>query len=392
MPKLKKMKVTNQPNQIMKICLLWAMIILFLFSFIGFISTINPTQRTSTALLSNFTSQWHDSLFLYIFAMEDTQFGLAHKDEVQPIQWTDLLFQLATNIKPNDARSLLGRELPGFYGYDQKIIVAREGTNYANLPIESSPPLEVVLEQRDATTDEEDAVTDLPDSEERESIVDDRKVVFLYNTHNRESFLPHLENAEHPNDAFHPEVNVTMVSERLKESLAVKGIGTLVDRTDFTDVLHENNWEYWQSYQASRPIIEEALATNNDLRYVFDIHRDSRRREDTTTEINGTSYASFFFVIGADFQGNEKNIALATKLHEMLEEQYPGISRGVVQMGGSGRDGVYNQNLAENAILIEFGGVDNTLSELYRSADVFAEIFSDYYWDAEAVQGNEISE
>jgi len=35
--------------------------------------------------------------------------------------------------------------------------------------------------------------------------------------------------------------------------------------------------------------------------------------------------------------------------------------------------------------LIEFGGYDNTLEELYRTADVVAEVFSEFYWDAEKV-------
>lgn len=46
---------------------------------------------------------------------------------------------------------------------------------------------------------------------------------------------------------------------------------------------------------------------------------------------------------------------------------------------------VYNQNLSNNAILIEFGGVDNTFEELNRSADALADVFSDFYWDAEKV-------
>jgi stage II sporulation protein P len=36
-------------------------------------------------------------------------------------------------------------------------------------------------------------------------------------------------------------------------------------------------------------------------------------------------------------------------------------------------------------MLIEFGGVDNTFEELYRSSDALAEVFSEYYWQAEQV-------
>ncbi len=43
-------------------------------------------------------------------------------------------------------------------------------------------------------------------------------------------------------------------------------------------------------------------------------------------------------------------------------------------------DGVYNQDLTERALLIEFGGVDNDLTELYNSAEALADVFSEYYW------------
>lgn len=385
MPKLiNRRKATL--NVLIKVSFVWIGTILLLFGLIGLGSVIQPTQRSSTSLLSNFTSQWHDSLFLHLFAMENSRFAELHTDELNQFNWSDQLFEFTTHIHPDDPRSLLGRELPGFYAHNHKLIVASEGTGYADVPIESSPPLDVVLEERDATTGDGDWDYSTEDSSQQKTGDD---VVFIYTTHNRESYLPHLDDANHPDDAFHPEVNVTLVSDRLKNSLANKGIGAKVDRTDFTEVLHQNGWEYWQSYEASKPVVQEALAGNSEINYIFDIHRDSRRREDTTTTIDGEDYASLFFVIGSDFQDNEKNIALATTLHEMLEEEYPGLSRGVVQMGGTGRNGVYNQNLSNNAILIEFGGVDNNFTEVYRSADAFAEIFSEYYWDALAVDGNE---
>ncbi|WP_212959004.1 stage II sporulation protein P, partial [Bacillus sanguinis] len=42
-------------------------------------------------------------------------------------------------------------------------------------------------------------------------------------------------------------------------------------------------------------------------------------------------------------------------------------------------NGVYNQDLSPNALLIEMGGVDNTPEELYASVDALVEAFSHYY-------------
>lgn len=55
---------------------------------------------------------------------------------------------------------------------------------------------------------------------------------------------------------------------------------------------------------------------------------------------------------------------------------------------GAGTNGNFNQDLSGNAILIEFGGVDNTFEELNRSAEAIAEVFSEYYWQAEEVNSS----
>jgi len=46
-------------------------------------------------------------------------------------------------------RSYVRNVLPGFSSFDSKIIVAGEGKDYTNLPIESSPPIEVLLKERE---------------------------------------------------------------------------------------------------------------------------------------------------------------------------------------------------------------------------------------------------
>ncbi len=81
----------------------------------------------------------------------------------------------------------------------------------------------------------------------------------------------------------------------------------------------------------------------------------------------------------------ESNQKLAMELHNLLDEKYKGVSRGVIVKNDPGSNSVYNQNLSDKAILIEFGGVDNTFEELNRSADALADVFSQYFWQAEKV-------
>lgn len=66
-------------------------------------------------------------------------------------------------------------------------------------------------------------------------------------------------------------------------------------------------------------------------------------------------------------------------------KKYPGLSRGVISKGASGDNGVYNQDLNEQSVLMEFGGVDNNRAELERAADATADVFSEMFWEAEKV-------
>jgi stage II sporulation protein P len=80
---------------------------------------------------------------------------------------------------------------------------------------------------------------------------------------------------------------------------------------------------------------------------------------------------------------------VATELHQALEAKYKGISRGVIVKGKSEGNGIYNQDLSERALLLEFGGVENNLDELNNSINAFADVFSDYYWKAEPVNAKD---
>src|SRR5699024_6307357 len=239
--------------------------------------------------------------------------------------------------------------------------------------VESSPPLEEIMEDREAVFVEKDASKGEEDELTAHKSKDN--VVFIYNTHNRESFLPHLPNVTNPNHAYHESVNISKVSEHFSTALKKHGIQSLIDTTDFTNMLHQKNWKYHQSYDASREVVQEVFKAEENIEYVFDIHRDSLPKKKTTLDVDGQSFGKFLFIIGAENSNYEKNLSLATKLHERLEEKQPGISRGVMTKEGAGANGVYNQDLLDTSLLVEVGGYDNELPEMYRSIDLLAEVF-----------------
>ncbi|BCB04889.1 stage II sporulation protein P [Bacillus sp. KH172YL63] len=376
-------------TSIVKGVLIFISVLLSVFSITGLLTSLNPEYRITSNSLNQAASHVTGKTLYKILALENRSFHhiLPEEEEALP-SLSSAMFQVATNIRFEDPRSFLGRELPGFSIFDGEILVAGDGTDFTNMPIESVPPPEALDAGNDAPLKNLD---DVKGSESKGGDVapplstGNKKTVHLYFTHTRESYLPYLEGVSNPDLAMHSKINVTKVGDMVKEDLETLGIGTSIDKTDVIQNLHNKGLDYWSAYQESRPLVQAAMTSNKDLLYLVDIHRDSQRRKVTTGTINGKTYAKLAFVVGEEHPNYEENLKVATELHRLLESTYKGISRGVIAKKGSGTNGKFNQDLSSNAMLVEFGGVDNTFEELDRTAGAFAEVFADYYWQAEKV-------
>ena len=62
------------------------------------------------------------------------------------------------------------------------------------------------------------------------------------------------------------------------------------------------------------------------------------------------------------------NITLANKLNDILNEKYPGITRGIYNKYVDN----FNQDLNNNVLLIELGGNTNTFEQVNNSIDALA--------------------
>ena len=201
--------------------------------------------------------------------------------------------------------------------------------------------------------------------------------VFIYHSHNRESWLPELNHpaADKPRDAFHAEKNVTLLGARLQGQLESKGVGALHSIRDYVEAVPSFNYNY--SYKYSSTTVREVLAIHPQLTYLIDIHRDSQRRDKTTITIDGQNVARIFFIIGEGNPHWRENHAFAKSIHEELNARWPGLSKGIINKGKSQGHGEYNQSLSPMSILLEIGGVDNTLEESYRTIEMLAEVIHD---------------
>lgn len=376
--------ITLKAATIMRFFVYFTGAMLVIFLLIGLLTALKPEYRVSSTSLNEATRQMAGKTLYKHLVKGNVYFQQTLPDgEVPTIG--EQLFQYVTNITLDDPRSLLGRELPGYSLFDGDILIAGEGTNYTNMPIESAPLPESLEKDSDA---EKVNPIENEDNREDEKMVPKEKRVFIYFSHTRESYLPLLKGVTDPNAASHSKVNVTLVGDKLKSALEERGVGTEVDKTDVYALLQKKNLNYASSYTESRKIVEEAVAQRKDSHYYIDVHRDSQRKKVTTININGKDYAKVCFIIGGENPNYEKNLKLAKEIHKRISDKYPGLSRGVFEKRGASTNGKFNQDLSENAMLVEAGGVDNTMEELSRSMDVLAGALSEHILDAEAVTGD----
>ncbi|QMV41486.1 stage II sporulation protein P [Cohnella cholangitidis] len=203
--------------------------------------------------------------------------------------------------------------------------------------------------------------------------------VYIYHTHNRESWKNVVGNKK--GTSFDdPKVNITLVGQQMGEVLRKKGIQSLVSKDDYTEKLKQQNLGFSFSYAESRKDVKKAMEANPSLAYFFDIHRDADvPRKSTTATIKGKSYARILFVIGTAHPNFAANKKLAEALNARLNKKYPGLSRGVLAKSAHQGNGEYNQSISPGSLLMEFGGVNNTLEENLLTAEAFADVFAEYY-------------
>ncbi len=379
--------VALQAATIIRFMLITLVTMVFIFLITGLLTSLKPEFRPSSDSVNDAAGQVSGKI-LYKYLGKGNMYFLQSLPDEETESVTNQVFQSLTNISLNDPRSLLGHELPGYSLFDGEILVAGEGTNYTNMPIESPPSEEAVNKDTEMENieQEEEPVKENPSQSPVQKTKEE--VMYIYFSHTRESYLPLLKGVTDINKAFHSKANVTLVGDKLKKSLEAKGIKTKVDKTDVNAILNKKGLQYGSSYNQSRGLVQEVIANDKDIKYFIDVHRDSQRKKVTTITINGKAYARLCFIIGGENPNYQKNLKLAEEMHKKITEKYPGLSRGVFEKRGAGTNGKFNQDLSGNAMLVEAGGVDNTMDELNASMEVLAGALAEHYWDAEPVQGN----
>lgn len=267
--------------------------------------------------------------------------------KVQPVLTVHSLVHKAilfvTGIDIKDARSLLRAEIPfiSLFNTGQRAVTAISLPNFPKFDFKGITPA-------------------------------GKPLVGIYHTHNAESFIPSSGVSHKPGGQ---QGDIVEVGEALRKRLGQHGIAAMQSRNihDFPS--------FMKAYGPSEITAQKMLADNPSIQMVFDIHRDADKRDNATVIVNGVAMARVTLVVGmgqADLVQPhwQQNHAFAKLIDARLNQQFPGLSRGIQLV-----EWRYNQHLHPRALLIEVGCQENSREEAVRSiellGDIVAEILSE---------------
>ena len=204
------------------------------------------------------------------------------------------------------------------------------------------------------------------------SLEEVKPIVYIYNTHQGEEY------ASKSLSVHNIKPTVLLASYMLEEKLEKNGINTIVEESDVSEILRINNWNYASSYLVTKMLMEQAKEDNPSLIYFIDLHRDSVSYDKTTAVIDGKSYAKVLFLLGLENPNYKESEKVISRLNTIISNKYPGISKGIYKKGGSRVNGVYNQDFSSRCVLIEVGGVDNTIEEVSNTINAISDMLIVY--------------
>ena len=219
--------------------------------------------------------------------------------------------------------------------------------------------------------------------------------VLIYHTHTREAYCVTEADRYNVKAAYNESKdntkNVVAAGNEIMHTLLGKNIVTHHDTTVHTEQRINGDWK--DCYYFGKQTLSSLLETYKEAQLVLDIHRDGVtdpnrdkiRHKTVVTDENGREYAQIMLVVGLNYnasfvEGDEfnphwkDNFKLALLVIEKLEEKVPGISRGI-----SLRREAYNQNLAQNTLLVEMGFDGNLVSEVSASSQLLGEVLAEIY-------------
>ncbi len=190
-------------------------------------------------------------------------------------------------------------------------------------------------------------------------------IIYIYNTHQTE---------EYKTNTYNITPTVETVSSILKEELKDLGISSLVEQRSITKEVNKRGLDYTGTYEVSFEYLKEMQTKHKTLKYYFDMHRDSVTGTPARTTINNKKYATMMFLVGTKNKNYQKNVKNLKYMENYLKKHYKGLVRETYYQSHS----AFNQFHDENMFLVELGGPDNTLEEIYNTTKALSEAIKYY--------------
>lgn len=196
--------------------------------------------------------------------------------------------------------------------------------------------------------------------------------ILLYHTHATESYLPAREGNFHVSDKNY---NILGLGEIVTTVLEASG-----HKVDHVQTYHDLP-SYNKSYSRSLNTINRKKEESDNLKFLFDFHRDAVEENAPNIEgvkakskinIDGKSVATFSIVVGPDTPNKEQVLSFAKYIKAVSDTLYPGLCKGILIKPR----GKYNQHMSDYSALIEIGYNVNTIEESTEGAKLIGEVLS----------------
>lgn len=183
------------------------------------------------------------------------------------------------------------------------------------------------------------------------------RLVALYCTHSDESYIE--GDGKSSDEEFG---GIYDVSTELKKQFESMGVRVAIDYT--THFPHDAG-----AYTRSRATAVSLLKQMPDA--IFDIHRDGIPADEYITEVDGETITMIRLFVGKNNQNSAANRAFAKKIKAVADEMYPGLIKDIYIGKGN-----YNQELAPNSILLEFGTHESDKEHVLASTQYMAKVLT----------------
>lgn len=182
-----------------------------------------------------------------------------------------------------------------------------------------------------------------------------KKKVGVYHTHNDECyFTPDGVDSIYGKGGVH-DVGKSFVSK-------LNGLGV--------DVLYREDLHLPHNSGAyTRSQVTASALLNDGADAIFDLHRDSTKRSEYLTTVDGKQMSSVRMVVGASSKNYEENKNFAYTIKAYADEVYPGLIKDIYIGKGN-----YNQQLTTRAMLFEMGCENIEKSLVLKSTDYLAKV------------------